>query len=406
MERDAEIIIQKTIEDVMPAGAVKNMLHKLSLPGKIYVAAIGKAAWTMASAACDVLKGKLVEGVIVTKYNHSFGNIDKFTIIEAGHPVPDENSVIGAQKVINMLERADKNAVILFLISGGGSSLFEIPVKGMSLERICSITQQLLVSGASITEMNVVRKKLSLVKGGKITKYIGSRKAYAIIMSDIVGEHEDMIASGLTYPDYSSGAEAVDILNKYGISLDADIIDVIMRQKECMEEIVENHIIGSVRTLCMSAAKHAMEQGYLPHIITASMSEEASEAGKWLAGFADGNWERPYAVIAGGETVVKVKGNGKGGRNQELALSAALVLQKKRDVVLFSFGSDGTDGPTDAAGGIIDGLTIQRICEKGLDAVQLLADNDSYQALEAADGLIKTGPTGTNVNDVSVLLCR
>lgn len=406
MERDARVIIQKTIEDIMPGVAVKKMLHKLALSGKIYVAAIGKAAWTMAEAAHEILNEKLAEGIIVTKYNHSFGKIDKFTIIEAGHPVPDENSVNGARNVIDMLKRADRDAVILFLISGGGSSLFEIPAKGMSLEKMCNITQRLLASGASITEMNVIRKKLSEVKGGKIMKYIDGRKAYAVIMSDIVGEHEDMIASGLTYPDYSSGTEAVNIVNKYGISSEPGLIDIIMSQKACLECAVENHIIGSVRQLCMSAATHAMEQGYLPHIITTSMESEAVDAGKWLAEFADRSWERPYAVIAGGETVVKVKGKGKGGRNQELALGAALSLQKKGNVILFSFGSDGTDGPTDAAGGIVDGLTIQKIREKGLNASMLLDDNDSYRALKAADALIITGPTGTNVNDVSVLLCR
>lgn len=406
MKRDAKIIIQKTIKDVMPGLAVKKMLLKLSLTGKIYVVAIGKAAWTMAEAAYEVLNEKLAEGVIVTKYYHSFGKIDKFTIIEAGHPIPDENSVMGAKNVIDMLKRAGRDAVILFLISGGGSSLFEIPMKGMSLEKICNITQQMLNSGSSITEMNVIRKKLSEVKGGKIMKYIDGRKAYAVIMSDIVGKHEDMIASGLTYPDYSSGTEAVNIINKYGISLEPGVKDIIKSQKAYLERSVENHIIGSVKHLCMSAAVHAMEQGYLPHIITTSMESEAADVGKWLAEFADRSWERPYAVIAGGETVVKVKGKGKGGRNQELALSAALALRKKRNVILFSLGSDGTDGPTDAAGGIVDGLTIQKISAKGLNASGLLEDNDSYRALKAADALIKTGPTGTNVNDVSVLLCR
>ena len=406
MEKDAEVIIRKTIEDVMPDKAVKKMLHKLSLTGKIYVAAIGKAAWTMAAAADGVLKEKIAEGIIVTKYHHSRGDINNFSIIEAGHPVPDENSVKGAVAVVNMLKRADRDAKILFLISGGGSSLFEIPPEGLTLEKVCGITQQLLASGASITEMNVIRKKLSGVKGGKISKYIGDRKAYAIIMSDILGEHEDMIASGLTYPDYSPVTEAIDIMNKYGIQPDSDVTDIIMRQETCVKMTVENHIIGSVRQLCMSAAMHAMELGYLPHVITTSMESEASDVGKWLAEFEDRSWERPFAVVAGGETIVKVKGKGKGGRNQEMALSAALVLQGKKDVVFFSFGSDGTDGPTDAAGGIVNGMTIQKIRDKGLDASELLADNDSYRALKAADGLIITGPTGTNVNDVSVLLCR
>lgn len=406
MREDAYKIIQKTIDDCMPDAAVRNSLKALDLAGRIYIAAIGKAAWVMAKAAVDFLGDKLEKGIIVTKYEHSRGPLNGFEIIEAGHPTPDENSIRGAQKVIALMEEVSCEDTVLLLLSGGGSSLVELPMPGLFLSDIQKLTKQLLFCGARITEINVLRKKLSAIKGGKLAGYIHQAKAYSIILSDIVGENEDMIASGLTYPDDSTAEDVRRILEKYQLTLDEKVKKILLDSKPCQDVHIENHVVGSVKELCQAAAVHARELGYDSHILTTSMQCEAKEAGKWIASMSRADYSRPFAIIAGGETVVKVTGDGLGGRNQELALSAAGELAGQKRVLLFSLGSDGTDGPTDAAGGIVDGETAQKLEKIGVGVKEALSDNDSYHALKKVDGLIMTGATGTNVNDVTVLLCR
>ncbi len=406
MREDAFQIINKTIADCLPDRAVRDSLQKLAFTGRVYVAAIGKAAWIMAETAAEFLGSRLEKGVIVTKYQHSQGELERFEILEAGHPTPDENSVRGAEKVLKLVQEASEGDTVLLLLSGGGSSLVELPMPGLTLADIQEVTRKLLFCGAGITEINVLRKKLSAIKGGKLAGCLKGAKAYSIILSDIIGDHDDMIASGLTYPDDSTVQEVRAILEKYQLSLDERVEKILLGSSPCQELCIENHVVGSVKDLCRSAAEHARELGYAPHILTTSMQCEAREAGKWLASYADSDYRKPFAVIAGGETVVKVTGKGLGGRNQELALSGAGRLSGRRDVVLFSLGSDGTDGPTDAAGGIVDGDTASSLERLGLKVDQVLEDNDSYHALERVDGLIMTGATGTNVNDVAVLLCR
>ena len=406
MREDAFQIINKTIADCLPDRAVRDSLQKLAFTGRVYVAAIGKAAWIMAETAADFLGSRLERGIIVTKYKHSQGELERFEILEAGHPTPDENSILGAEKVLKLVQEASEGDTVLLLLSGGGSSLVELPMPGLTLADIQEVTRKLLFCGAGITEINVLRKKLSAIKGGKLAGRLKGAKAYSIILSDIIGDHEDMIASGLTYPDDSTVQEVSAILEKYQLNLDERVEKVLLGSSPCQELRIENHVVGSVKDLCRSVAEHARELGYAPHILTTSMQCEAREAGKWLASYADSDYRKPFAVIAGGETVVKVTGKGLGGRNQELALSGAGRLSGRRDVVLFSLGSDGTDGPTDAAGGIVDGDTASSLERLGLKVDQVLEDNDSYHALERVDGLIMTGATGTNVNDVAVLLCR
>ncbi len=406
MREDAFQIINKTIADCLPDRAVRDSLQKLAFTGRVYVAAIGKAAWIMAETAADFLGSRLERGVIVTKYQHSQGELERFEILEAGHPTPDENSVRGAEKVLKLVREASEGDTVLLLLSGGGSSLVELPMRGLTLADIQEVTRKLLFCGAGITEINVLRKKLSAIKGGKLAGCLKGTKAYSIILSDIIGDHDDMIASGLTYPDDSTVQEVRAILEKYQLSLDERVEKILLGSSSCQELCIENHVVGSVKDLCRSAAEHARELGYAPHILTTSLQCEAREAGRWLASYADCDYRKPFAVIAGGETVVKVTGKGLGGRNQELALSGAGRLSGRRDVVLFSLGSDGTDGPTDAAGGIVDGDTASSLERLGLKVDQVLEDNDSYHALERVNGLIMTGATGTNVNDVAVLLCR
>lgn len=406
MRADAYKIIEKTIADCMPDSAVQNSLKELKIAGRVYVAAIGKAAWVMAKAAADFLGERLEKGVVVTKYGHSKGMLNRFEIVESGHPTPDENSVLGAHKVTGLLGEASKEDTVLFLLSGGGSALVEAPAEGLSLSDIQKVTQQLLFCGAGITEINVIRKKLSAIKGGKLAGFIHGARAYSVILSDIIGENEDMIASGLTYPDTSTVENVRHIVEKYNLTMEEKVEKILRDSKPCETTCVENHVVGSVGELCQAAAVHAAELGYESHILTTSMQCEAREAGKWIASMEHRNYEGPFALIAGGETVVKVTGKGLGGRNQELALYAARELAGQKDVLLFSIGSDGTDGPTDAAGGIVDGETVIKLKEAGVDVEETLLNNDSYHALKKVDGLVITGPTGTNVNDVTVLLCK
>lgn len=282
----------------------------------------------------------------------------------------------------------------------------ELPMDGLTLEDIQDVTRQLLYCGAGITEINVLRKKLSAVKGGKFASYLRHTKAFSVILSDIIGSNADMIASGLTYPDDSTAEDARRIVATYQLKLDEKVEKVLYASQPCQDIQVENHVVGSVEELCRAVAVHAQELGYTPHILTSSMQCEAKEAGRWIASLADSEYEKPFALIAGGETVVKVTGNGLGGRNQELALAAAEKLSHRDNILLFSLGSDGTDGPTDAAGGMVDGKTVELLDEKGISIEETLRNNDSYHALKAVGGLIMTGATGTNVNDVTVLLCR
>lgn len=406
MREDAYKIIQRTIADCMPDLAVYNSLKQLEFTGRVYVVAIGKAAWVMARTAADFLGERLEKGIIVTKYKHSKGALEKFEIIEAGHPTPDENSIRGARRAISLVREAAGRDTVLLLLSGGGSSLAELPAPGVTLSDIQEVTGQLLRCGADITEMNVIRKKLSDIKGGKFAKKISCSKVYSIILSDIVSENEDMIASGLTYPDNSTAEDACNILTKYHLKLDKKIQKILQDSTPCKDVQVENHVVGSVKELCQSALTHTRELGYNPHLLTTSMQREAKDAGKWIAAMSRADYPRPFAIIAGGETVVKVRGKGLGGRNQELALSAAQELAGQKEVLLFSLGSDGTDGPTDAAGGIVDGETVEKLERLGIDVEKILSDNDSYHALQKVDGLIMTGATGTNVNDITVLLCK
>ena len=417
----AEAIIRKTIEDVLPDRAVRNALEGLELQGRVFVLAVGKAARVMAEAAADVLGARMEKGLVVTKYGHAKGALPGFLVMEAGHPVPDENSVRAGEAAVRFVREAGEGDTVLFLISGGGSALLELPEEGLSLSDIQETTQKLLRCGADITEINLIRKRLSAVKGGKLAGCLRSGKAYSVILSDVVGGSEDMIASGLTYPDRSDPQEVLRLLEKYDLRLPERVERILLRggkrtelppqedpippQKNPVR--VENHVVGSVRQLCVAAVSHARELGYHAYLLTDFMQGEAGEEGKRIASLADSpDYERPFALIAGGETVVKVTGDGLGGRNQELALSAAGILDGKEDVLLFSLGSDGTDGPTDAAGGIVDGRTAGRLRALGIDMEDVLRRNDAYHALRAADGLLLTGATGTNVNDVTVLLHR
>lgn len=407
LRKDAEEIIQGAIGAALPDAAVRRAMEQCPLgEGKVVLVSVGKAAWQMAKAAADLLGDRISAGVVVTKYGHSMGPVSNFEIIEAGHPVPDGNSFRGAEAAIRLVSGLAPEDLVLFLVSGGGSALFEKPL--VSPEELTDITKQLLACGADIVEINTIRKRISAVKGGKFGQLCAPARVFSIILSDILGDPLDMIASGPAYPDSSTAADAVAIAEKYHLRLSPEARRLLEVETPKKLDHVTSCVTGSVRQLCASAKETCEKLGYEPIILTDCLSCEAREAGAFLGAIARtyGDSSRSMAFIAGGETVVHLTGKGKGGRNQELALAAAELLNGVAGAAVFSVGSDGTDGPTDAAGGYVDSFTKAALKEKGISIYETLAENDAYHALQAVNGLIMTGPTGTNVNDLSVLLLK
>ena len=406
-----DIVVRTLIPEESTRLWIANNMHKFeSVDGNLYTIAIGKAAWRMAKATNDVLGERIEYGIVVTKYAHSEGDIPRFEIYEAGHPVSDENTLKATQKVLELTSNLTENDLVLFLVSGGGSALFEMPMEGIELEEIQFLNEQLLKSGANIVEINTVRKHLSKVKGGRFAQHVYPAKIVSLVLSDVLGDRLDSIASGPAYPDGTTSQQAIDVLRKYNITVSEKILNALAQETPKELSNVETFIIGSVKVACENAQKFASQLGYNTFVLTTTLDCEAKEAGKFLASIAkeiknsDRPVKKPAAIILGGETVVKVKGSGKGGRNQELALSFALAIEGLENIVLCSFGTDGTDGPTDAAGGIVDGQTAHKIRKAGLSPESFLENNDSYNALKIAGDLLITGPTGTNVNDLIVLL--
>jgi len=408
----AKTMVKDIIADNMPQKAVVNALASKSFVGKkLYMIAIGKAAWTMAKAASDYLGDKIETGIVITKYDHSMGDIPRVKIFEAGHPIPDENTVAATSAVLALAENLGEDDEVLFLVSGGGSALFEAPQDGVKLEDLAAITNKLLASGAGIVEINMIRKRLSKVKAGRFAALVSPASIFQVVLSDVLGDRLDAIASGPAAPDASTSGEAFAIAEKYGLELTPLQAELMHRETPKTANNVETVITGSVSSLCEAAAASAKALGLTPYVLTTSLDCQAAEAGKFLAAIARDtqrgvtHFSRPCAIIAGGETVVKITGNGLGGRNQEMALSAAMGIAGLENTIIFAIGSDGTDGPTDAAGGLVDGETMAKLAAQGISIEKTLANNDSYHALKAAGGLIITGPTGTNVNDVAVILC-
>lgn len=407
LRNDSNKIIESAINAALPNTAVKKALQNEDFSsGKLILVSIGKAAWSMAHAACELLDNRINQGIVITKYSHSQGDLQNIRIMEAGHPIPDANSFAATEAAINMVSGLSPEDKVLFLISGGGSALFEKPlIPEKDLE---NLTKQLLASGADIIGINTIRKRLSAVKGGKFAKLCEPAQVISVVLSDIIGDPLDMIASGPAYPDSSTSQQAINIIRKYGLTVSEEIMELLKTDPPSQLNNVRTKITGSVTQLCTAAEQTCRELGYEPTVLTASLACQAREAGSFLASIAQyySSSEKSLAFIAGGETVVQLKGKGKGGRNQELALSAADGISALNNVAVFSIGSDGTDGPTDAAGGYVDTDTKRLLAEKGINIFETLENNDAYHALQACDGLIITGPTGTNVNDISVLLIK
>lgn len=429
---DANAIISYCISKVMPDRVVRDTLRDFELPsGRLILVSVGKAAWSMANAAVQCLceqfpklreeidsQGDSFTGYVITKYGHCKGDIPGVKCFEAGHPLPDKNGVSATQTIIDAVASLTKDDKVLFLVSGGGSALFEAPV--IPLDELSRITGELLARGAGIAEINAVRRQLSLVKGGRFARLCEPAFITQIILSDVIGDDPSVIASGPAYPCSVGEYSALDVIEKYAIKVDTNTINALNRPFVKDLNNVSTTVGGSVRELTRAAAEACEHLGYDTVVLTDRLDCEAYEAGRFLGSMVGYYTEKnkKTAVVAGGETVVHLnraatispEGEQKetqmramGGRNQVITLSAAPYLSGKNACV-FSFGSDGTDGPTDAAGGFTDGNTLSEALEAGIDIEKYLRADDSYHALKALSGLIITGPTGTNVNDVSICL--
>lgn len=407
IRKDVDLIIEAALSAAQPDAAVKSALKGASFrEGRLLLVAVGKAAWQMSVAACDALGERIDAGIVITKYGHGNGPIPRLRIYEAGHPVPDENTFTATKEALRMVSGLSEDDTVLFLISGGGSALFEDPL--IPPAELADITEQLLACGAGIVEINTIRKRLSAVKGGRFAQICAPARVFAVALSDVLGDHPDMIASGPAAPDASTSAQALAIAEKYKLNLSAQARRLLKYETPKSLDNVEMHVTGSTRVLCNAAGQACRSLGYEPVILTDTLSCTARDAGSFLAAIARYHAAsgRSLAFILGGETTVWLTGDGLGGRNQEIVLSAADGIAGLSNTVVFSIGSDGTDGPTDAAGGWCDGATRDKLCASGIDIAKALDSNDSYHALEFCGGLIKTGPTGTNVNDLTVLLIK
>ena len=406
LRADAEKIITRAIAAVLPDAAVERALKGKTFLGRVYLVAAGKAAWQMAHAARACLQDNFCGGVVVTKYGHVKGEIADVACFEGGHPVPDENSLRGTDAALALTEDLTESDTVVFLLSGGGSALFEKPL--LPLAELQDVTNQLLAAGADIVEINTIRKRLSAVKGGRFARHCAPAHVFAVILSDIVGDPVDMIASGPVSPDSSTCADALAAAEKYALRLSDTARGLLAQETPKTADNVTVRVTGSVRELCAAAAKACRDLGYTPEILTDCEQGVAREVGARLGALARENAScgTPRAFILGGETVVRLTGNGKGGRNQELPLAAAAEIAGAENVVVFSVGSDGTDGPTDAAGGLADGGTVERLAAAGKTVADVLQNNDAYHVLRDTGDLIITGPTGTNVNDFAAALVR
>lgn len=405
VKEEINTLVKDIIKEINPYDVVYSCLKQHHfLNGNIYVVAIGKAAYTMALAAKDSIPN-IYKGAVISKYDHIKSNIEGFKCFEAGHPISDENTIIATNYVLDMTNDLKENDEVIFLISGGGSALFESPK--VSLQVLQDINNQLLRSGANINEINTIRKSLSKVKGGRFSKHIEPAKTTSIILSDVIGNDLSSIASGPSVID-TSELSVKEIIDKYHIDINENILDLLNIDKVKQLNNTENIMVGSIDILCEKTKELLTNRGYDTTIIKTDETGDVNDISKYLGELAISkqNSDKSLAYIIGGEAVVKVKGNGLGGRNQELALRCSKYLDGLKDTCVFCFGSDGTDGPTDAAGGFVDDETICEIKKQNIDIDEYLDNNDAYNCLKQINNLIITGPTGTNVNDIYVLLIR
>lgn len=428
MKNYASEIFYASLKAVSPYEAVKlhtNKIRSVYQDGsfrKLVIIGFGKASCPMAKAIEDDLGDLIHSGIIVTKYDHAKDAPKKIKVFEAGHPVPDENGLKGTRQIMQLLDNTDKETLLVCLISGGGSALLVSPYEGLSLEEKQRTTQLLLSSGADIHELNTVRKHISAVKGGRLAERAYPARVISLILSDVIGDNLDVIASGPTAPDSSGYQDVLSVMEKYHLTdkVPSNVLQVIHKgldgeisetpkEGEKFFTTVENRIIGSNRIALQAAKSRAESLGFETDILSDSISGEARDVARWLAKKAIEikmlrSQKSPLCLISGGETTVTVKGNGLGGRNMEFALAFAIEIEGVHGISLLSAGTDGTDGPTDAAGAVVDSNSIREAKASGIDPAAYLENNDSYNFFKKTGGLLTTGPTGTNVMDVQLLI--
>ena len=417
--------IRRHIRRVTDWLLVGNVQYHLPEIERVFVIAIGKAAVAMFEAATDFFDDKIADGLVATKSPNL--RPAPCELLLGGHPVPNENSVLAGQRIAALLINARHDDLVVCLISGGGSALATLPIEGISLADLQSLTDALLRSGATINELNAVRKHLDRVKGGGIARMAGPARVLSLILSDVVGDPLDVIASGPTAPDTTTYADAWRALEARGLAESAPpairehllagvrgeipdtpkSIDVLR-----FAERVQNVVVGSNRQAAQAAVTRARQLGFNAQLLSTFVEGEAREVGRVAAALAkeaahfDQPVEKPACLVWGGETTVTVRGKGKGGPNQEMVLAAAIALDGWQDVLVEALGTDGLDGPTDAAGAIATGETVSRAHALGLNAAAMLANNDAYHFFAPLGDLIVTGPTGTNVNDLLFILVK
>ena len=419
---DPQDCVQKQLSLVSDRLTVGETVYPLPPSQKCYVIGMGKASASMARAAEAVLGSRIDHGLVITKYGHGL-DLEHCNVLEADHPVPDENGVAATQALLDLISTAGPGDLVLCLISGGGSALSPAPVGGITLADKQAATRHLLACGATIHEINTIRKHLSRIKGGQLCRHAGGATVVALILSDVIGDDLDIIASGITAPDPGTFADCRAILSRYdlwddiprpvrdylaaGLSGDAPETP---KADDPVFGRVANTIVGSISAALTAAEAHAHALGYTPLRLSSMIQGEAVQVAKVLCAVArevrlSGHpLPAPACLLAGGETTVTLRGNGLGGRNMELALSAAMELAGTENILCLSAGTDGTDGPTDAAGAIADGTTAQRAASLGLKPADFLANNDSYRFFDGLGDLFITGPTRTNVMDLQILL--
>lgn len=435
LRRDAEMIFRAGLRAADPVDAVRRHLRRkgdllgvgdrtydLNEYSEVRIVGMGKASAAMAEPLVEILGDRLAGGVINVKYGHA-RDLEGVTVNEAGHPVPDENGVRGTRGILSYLEDTGEDELVFCLISGGGSALSPAPAEGLTLEDKQEVTRRLLESGATIHEMNAIRKHLSAVKGGRLAGMVHPATLVSLLLSDVIGDDLDTIASGPTVPDASTFEDCLRILDRYEIRktipspalerLETGARGEIGETPKEGDEVFEktqNVVVGSNALAVKAAERKARELGYNTLILSTFVEGETREVARVHTAIAreviatENPVMPPGCVISGGETTVTIRGDGLGGRNQEFVLASALEIEDMEHVVVLSAGTDGTDGPTDAAGAVADGATVARGAEEGLDAEAYLRDNDSYHFFEPLGDLLKTGPTFTNVMDLRLVM--
>jgi hydroxypyruvate reductase len=403
---------------------VAESTYDLAAIERVWVVGGGKAATAMVAALYGILGKRLAGGLAITKYGHVDPSLDvgPVEVVEAGHPLPDDAGVGGARRMAELLAGTEERDLVLAVISGGGSALMTLPAEGLTLDDLQNTTDLLLRCGATIVELNMVRKHLSGLKGGGLARLAAPAPVASLVLSDVVGDPLDVIASGPLSPDTSTFGDAWAVVERYDLVLRLPLavrerlqaglegqLDDTPKPGNPLFERVQNVIVGSNRQAAQAAAEEARARGLNALLLTTFVEGEAREVAQVAAALAkelvsyDRPVPRPACLVWGGETIVRVRGQGKGGRNQELALAAARAMEGLPGVVLVALGTDGTDGPTDAAGAVATGETVARARSLGLEPEIYLNQNNSYVFFDSLTDLIRTGPTGTNVNDLLIL---